>query len=235
MPPPQEATSETETEDFGNAAGQGAPEPTPEVINPPGNECQPGHYVGRMGGMYRTAAWGNGTVPVAFGTSDVAGRPGLEFWLERVDSDCTAEEFCPDFAIKGGKLRGWGNPTADPNGEEPAVIEGWGARFEMDLSGELDCSAGEFRGTLTNACYDVAGTLFRMEGTLQADYNKPDNGFESGQWELDELPLPGVLIQPDPNIGGEGNWQASHQDDGSSPIEEGDGLCDKMTGFETAL
>jgi hypothetical protein len=218
--------------DFGNAsAGMAAPAPT-TVLNVGGNDCAPGHYLGELTGEYYSQVWANGTAPIPFATGEINGQPGMEFWLERTERECTDVEFCADFEVKGGKLRGWAIPNADATNP---MGGGFGARFEMELSGELDCRTGEFRGELRNACYDVLGTLYRMEGTLGASYDTATDAFVMGDWALDEMPLPNLPVAPDPNIGGAGGWNATLSDDGSSPIAEGDGLCDKASGFDTQL
>ncbi|MDH5675906.1 MAG: hypothetical protein OEZ06_27530 [Myxococcales bacterium] len=219
--------------DFGNAAaGTAAPAPMVE-LNPGGNDCAPGHYLGQLDGEYFTQAWGNGTVAVPFATGEISGQPGMEFWLERTERECTEAKFCAGFEIKGGKLRGWALPNADATMD--TTMGGVGARFEMELAGELDCRTGEFRGQLLNACYDVFGTLYRMEGTVGARYDTASDAFIMGDWEPTEMPLPNALVPPDAKIGGTGAWNAMLNDDGSSPITEGDGLCDKASGFDTSL
>ncbi|MDD9935956.1 MAG: hypothetical protein OXT09_20260 [Myxococcales bacterium] len=226
-PPPTDDTG------FGNAEA-GAPAPPTTTINPGGNDCAPGHYLGLLEGDYFSQAWGNGTASIPFATTEVMEQPGLEFWLERTERECTDAEFCADFEIRGGKLRGWAmvSDQTDPAAPSAAGVQ---ARFEMELAGELDCRTGELRGMLLNGCYDILGTLYRMEGDIEASYDKAADAFVMGSWDLVEMPLPNLPVAPDPNIGGTGSWNAMLADDGSSPIAEGDGLCDKVSGFDTQL
>jgi hypothetical protein len=226
------AAAEASGSDFGNASATPTGSGPATVLNPGGGDCAPGHYVGMLQGEYFSQVWGNGSVPIPFATGDMNGQPGMEFWLEQVERECTDAEFCADFEIRGGKLRGWAIPNAD---DENPMGGGFGVRFEMGLSGALDCRTGEFRGQLVDACYDVLGTLYRMEGTLDASYDKAADAFVMGSWVLTEMPLPGSLVPPDASIGGAGDWDAALVDDGTSPIAEGDGLCDKASGFDTML
>ncbi|MDH5676366.1 MAG: hypothetical protein OEZ06_29880 [Myxococcales bacterium] len=157
------------------------------------------------------------------------GRPGLEFWLEKTSAPCgESEEFCADFTVKGGKIRGFANPFSDPNakadaGTNPLALA---VRFEIDFGGELDCSTGEFKGLLQNGCYDVATVLYRFEGTAPAKYDGVSSSFAQGEWTAKEIPMMGVIFPPDSKIGGMGTWGATLADDGSSPVAAGAGLCD---------
>jgi hypothetical protein len=194
-----------------------------------GGSCQPGHYVGAFNGMYNSAAWGNGSVPLTIAAVASMGRPGLEFWLEQSGTtDCGTAEFCGDFTVKGGKIRGFANPFSDgkassgSGGSDPLALA---IRFEIDFGGELDCSKGQFRGLLQNGCYDVATILFRFEGTAPATYDPKTTSFVDGQWAVKEQPMPDVLFPPDANIGGMGSWNASLTNDGATPAADGGGFC----------
>jgi hypothetical protein len=191
--------------------------------------CQPGHYVGVFNGTYNSAAWGNGSVPLSIAATPSMGRPGLEFWLERIPNDCHDAEFCADFTVKGGKIRGFANPFSDPNapaGDSDENLLVLAVRFEIDFGGELDCSRGQFRGLLQNGCYDVATILFRFEGTAPGNYDSASSSFSDGQWIVKELPSANTLFPPDANIGGMGNWQASLANDNVAPAAQSGGLCD---------
>jgi hypothetical protein len=206
-----------------------------------GSICTPGHYVGTFSGTYKSSAWLNGTVPLDFATADFESKPGFEFWLEAVEQPCPpGTEFCPGATVKGGKLRGFANPFADASAGAMMPVAGAGAtdpfalsvRFEMDLTGELDCATGKFRGRLQNGCYDVLSVLYRFAGTLKSDYDHITTTFKNGTWEITELPMDS-LIPPDPSIGGTGVWNAKLADSGAAPTVDGMGLCDGMTGLDT--
>ncbi|HET8934274.1 MAG TPA: hypothetical protein VFN67_12580 [Polyangiales bacterium] len=195
-----------------------------------GGGCQPGHYVGSFDGMYNSAAWGNGSAPLSIAAVPSMGRPGLEFWLERSTTvECPpGAEFCGDFTVKGGKIRGFANPFSDgteSSADDPKDIFALAIRFEIDFGGELDCTRGQFRGLLQNGCYDVATILFRFEGTAPANYDPATTSFIDGQWVVKEMPMQGVLFPPDANIGGMGAWKASLANDNSTPVSQGVGFC----------
>lgn len=189
------------------------------------NGCVPGHYVGSFEGIYNSAAWGNGALPLSIEAVESMGRPGLEFWLEQTANDCAGAEFCADFTVKGGKIRGFANPFSDPNA--PADDDGFAiaVRFEIDFGGELDCSTGQFRGLLQNGCYDVATILFRFEGTAPAMYDHRSSSFQNGEWTVKELAMPDALLPPDPSIGGMGSWNATLANDDTAAVDASSGLC----------
>jgi hypothetical protein len=193
------------------------------------NGCVPGHYVGSFDGKYNSAAWGNGSVPLQIEAVASMGKPGLEFWLEQSSQDCAGAEFCPDFTVKGGKIRGFANPFSDGRSSGDGSSSGMGfaiaVRFEIDFGGDLDCSTGQFRGLLQNGCYDVATILFRFEGTAPATYDRMSSSFTNGQWTVKELALPDSLLPPDPNIGGAGAWKATLAQDNATPVDSQTGLC----------
>jgi len=197
----------------------------PGVVNAGANGCSPGHYVGSFTGTYNSAAWGNGSLPLQIAAVSSLGQPGLEFWLEKTTSDCAGAEFCADFTVKGGKIRGFANPFSDGNASSSSDGFAIAVRFEIDFGGDLDCSSGQFRGLLQNGCYDVATLLFRFEGTAPATYDRQTSSFTNGQWSVKELAMPGVLFPPDSNIGGMGSWQAGLMNDNSAPMNASSGLC----------
>ncbi|HEX7476386.1 MAG TPA: hypothetical protein VF331_01130, partial [Polyangiales bacterium] len=158
-----------------------------------GGSCEAGHYVGAFTGKYYAPAALNTATDVAsVDTAAVLGGPvlpGLEFTLNSSKSEI--------FAITGGKIRG----TA--NGLFP---------FDIDLTGNLDCSTGKFTGTM-NGHYTVVGINYPFLGTITADYNKITHQFINGTWTLHEpladggLPpivVPGITMAP----GGSGSWNA---------------------------
>lgn len=203
--------------------------PSSTAGNAPGG-CQPGHYVGSFDGTYNSAAWGNGSVPLSIEAVASMGRPGLEFWLEKSSTgECPpGAEFCADFTVKGGKIRGFANPFSDGSASSGGAAQDAFAlaiRFEIDFGGELDCARGQFRGLLQNGCYDVATILFRFEGTAPGNYDPATSSFTNGQWMVKEMPMANVLFPPDANIGGMGSWQASLANDNSTAVAQGGGFC----------
>jgi hypothetical protein len=204
--------------------------PGPAAANADGS-CQPGHYVGAFNGTYNSAALGNGSLPLSIAATPWLGRPGLEFWLEAIPRNCRSdEEFCADFTVKGGKIRGFANPfsagdssSSSPT-EDPSLVA---VSFEIDFGGNLDCSRGKFRGLLQNGCYDVATILFRFAGTAPADYDAASASFTDGQWTVKELASANAWFPPDANIGGMGSWQASLVNDDVGLAAESAGLCDR--------
>jgi hypothetical protein len=192
------------------------------------NGCAPGHYVGSFNGVYNSAAWGNGSFPLSVEAVPSMGRPGLEFWLEKTSAACTDSEFCAEFTVKGGKIRGFANPFSDPTMPDAGAANPFAiaVRFEIDFAGDLDCRTGEFKGLLQNGCYDVATILYSFDGTAPAKYDRATSSFTQGAWTAKELPMMGVIFPPDSKIGGTGAWNAKLLDDSSSPVAMGAGLCD---------
>ena len=234
---PEDGGPSTRGAGAAGAAAPGASNSTNVLITPAsgavttggGGSCQPGHYVGSFDGTYNSAAWGNGSAPLSIAAVPSMGRPGLEFWLERSTvGECPpGAEFCADFTVKGGKIRGFADPFSDgdESGDDGEDIFALAIRFEIDFGGELDCTRGQFRGLLQNGCYDVATILFRFEGTAPANYDPATSSFTNGQWSVKEMPMAGVLFPPDSNIGGMGAWEASLANDNSTPVAQGGGFC----------
>jgi hypothetical protein len=182
--------------------------------------------VGSFTGMYNSAAWGNGSLPLTIAAVDSLGGPGLEFWLEKSTNACKAGvEFCPEFTVSGGRIHGNADPFSDGTPSANASGFAVAVRFEIDFGGDLDCSRGEFRGLLKNGCYDVATILFRFEGTAPATYDQQTSSFTNGQWTVKEMPMDGVLFPPDANIGGMGVWEAKLMNDNSVAANASAGLC----------
>jgi hypothetical protein len=209
-----------------------APSATDIRSNAGANGCVPGHYEGSFNGTYNSAAWGNGEVPLSIEAVASLRRPGLEFWLEATTNACGSAEFCADFTVKGGRIRGFANPfsgavlpTGGAGGAGGADGFAIAIPFEIDFGGELDCSRGQFRGLLQNGCYQVAGSLFRFEGTAPATYDYATSSFTQGQWAVKELAMQDGLLPPASNIGGSGSWNAALVNDNASPIDVSMGLC----------
>ena len=191
--------------------------------------CQAGHYIGTFNGTYNSAAVGNGAVPLTIAATPSMGRPGLEFWLERIPRNCRSDqEFCADYTVRGGKIRGYANPfstggtSAAGSSADPLALA---VRFEIDFGGDLDCSRGQFQGLLRNGCYDVATVLFRFTGTAPATYEPASSSFTNGGWRVMEQAPAGGWPEPDQVLGGEGSWQASLANDSAGPAAESVGLC----------
>jgi hypothetical protein len=224
------------------AGGAGAPNGpnsspnSPTILLEPGAmpvngdaNCQAGHYVGEFSGTYNSAAWGNGAVALMIAATPSLDRPGLEFWLERIPRNCSSDaEFCADFIVRGGKIRGFANPfsdNADSSGASttsPVVIA---VPFEIDFGGDLDCSNGLFRGSLDMGCYSVATVLFRFAGSAPGYYDAATASFTNGTWTVSEQPSADAWFPPDADIGGTGSWQASLANDTKGPAAQSPGLC----------
>jgi hypothetical protein len=210
------------------------------VIPPPsdapaGATCRAGHYIGKFVGAYRSAAWLDGSETIMFATADANGRPGFEFWLEQVEQPCMpGQEFCAGAIVKGGKLRGNVTPFEDASDPSTAGGLGFSVRFEIDLTGELDCNSGEFRGRLENGCYDILSALYRFDGTITGDYGLGTSAFTAGLWEVAEKLMPGAA-PPTNMLGGNGDWSADFADDSAAPTGPGEGLCSGETGLDTEL
>jgi hypothetical protein len=188
----------------GGTAGTG-----PIVIG--GGECKAGHYIGEFMGTYRSAAWGNGedvnALMVASIDDPIAMTVGLEFWLEESGVECQpGEEFCGGYTINGGKMRGNANAF------------GLAVPFDIDLTGDLDCNTGEFRGQLSNGSYLVFGyAKYTFAGTIIADYDSANSSFVNGEWDVMEDAMPNQPWPPGANIGGEGTWSAHWADNSPAP------------------
>jgi hypothetical protein len=201
---------------------------TPTSVRSADVNCAPGHYVGAFNGMYFSAVWMSGAMPLSIAATPSFDRPGLEFWLERVSNDCAFDaEFCADYTVKGGKIRGFANPFSSTAADAGVAMEDpslFSVRFEIDFAGDLDCTRGKFLGLLKNGCYDLAGVLFYFEGDAPANYDAASSSFTNGQWNVKELPSNNALFPSTPNLGGMGNWQASLADDGVDPVAQS-GFC----------
>jgi hypothetical protein len=171
-----------------------------------GSGCQAGHYVGGFEGTYRSPADPGASVfqfdlvIMSFENIFDMFDYGLELWLEEADGggdDCSlGTEFCADYVVSGGKIRGTANAYLLVN-----------APFEIDLTGELDCSQGQFRGLLQNGWYEVFGERYPFSGTIEATYDQGTFSFTNGSWAVEEEdPAPNP---PPAGWGGEGTWQAS--------------------------
>ena len=196
--------------------------------------CRTGHYLGEFFGEYFSGAWLEGSEPLPFATADVNGKPGFEFWLEAVEQPCApGQEFCTGAIVKGGKLRGNATPFEDASDPSTQGGLGFSVRFEIDLTGELDCMAGKFRGRLENGCYDILSVLYRFEGMIDGNYSLSTSTFSEGVWQVSEQSMPGAApVNP---LGGNGQWTAMHSDDSPAPSADDSGLCAGQSGFDTEL
>lgn len=170
-----------------------------------GADCKVGHYVGNFDGRYRSQVWGNGDPMFELhvqGLADpVMGVEPLEFDLVQSEAEsCGAsEEFCGGYKVEGGKMMGGADPF------DSGLLS---VHFEIDLTGDLDCRTGEFRGRLENGFYDVAGAKFYFEGDIVGQYDNGTFSFGPGTWDVVEDPGT-AIIPPDQSIGGSGTWEAS--------------------------
>lgn len=197
--------------------------PRPDVPDTPA--CQAGRYVGTFNGDYRSQLITGIPIKVA-ATGTLDGQPGLEFELVAREEPCGPnEEFCADFAIEGGKIRG----NADWGLGALAAVP-----FEIDLEGELDCDTGVLRGRLENGRYNFNALIANFEvefsGTADGTYTPFVYSFDDGVWAVTEVPpMPppdptpddpsddwlyalfalGTPTPPPEGWGGEGVWEAS--------------------------
>lgn len=182
--------------EFGNSDATQPPPPASNLAISAGGDCKAGHYVGTLGGMYRT--------PVLFELSqdfetedvaDLAGgpdTPGFEFWLVASEgvAECSEDqEFCFDFKVEGGLAKGMAAGTVP---------------FEMQLVGELDCGAGAFVGELQNGKYIFLGLEYFYEGTIEASFDSANDQFFDGTWAVSEP----ISVMAGGNAGGDGEWYA---------------------------
>jgi hypothetical protein len=202
-------------------------------VSQPNDGCRAGHYIGSFAGDYHSGAWFGGEETIMFSTMDVEDRPGFEFWLEKVDTPCTpGQEFCADAVVKGGKLRGFATPFADQSDPSTEGGLGFSVRFEIDLTGELDCRRLMLRGKLENGCYDILSVLYRFDGTMEGAYSLAMSAFTAGDWQVQEMEMDAANPPTSP-LGGNGMWTAQHKDDSSAPTSGSVGLCAGQSGFDT--
>jgi hypothetical protein len=218
------------------AAGSAGEQSPVIMVNPmqqAAGSCKAGHYIGKFFGDYRSAAWFEGAELIMFATADVNSLPGFEFWLESVDQPCLpGQEFCTGAIVKGGKLRGNATPFEDASNPDTMGGLGFSVRFEIDLTGELDCNTGRFRGRLENGCYDILSVLHRFDGDIQGEYSLSANTFTTGMWNVQEMLMPDAP-PPATELGGSGQWSADFADDSAAPTGPGMGLCSGQSGFDT--
>jgi hypothetical protein len=213
------------------SAGSSSPLVTVSQVQP--DDCRAGHYIGSFLGDYHSGAWFGGEETIMFSTSDVGDKPGFEFWLEKVDTPCRpGAEFCADAVVKGGKLRGNATPFTDPNDPNSEGGIGFSVRFEIELTGELDCRHAMLRGKLENGCYDILSVLYRFDGTIEGDYSLATSAFTKGDWDVAEMMMPNTN-PPTMPLGGSGMWTAEHKDDSAAPTSGDVGLCAGQSGLDT--
>ena len=193
------AAGSTSNQDFGNSNATQPPPPAMDLMVT-GDGCEAGHYVGSFKGMYLSPAAFE-VFPVEIEAVDLIDPfgvepplPGFEFWLEASEEvvDCEpvpGEEFtfCPDFEVEGGVVRGQANALFP---------------FEVELVGDLDCSAGVFRGILENGWYDALGVRYNFEGWMDSSYDAANAQFFDGTWAVTE-PMSATGM-----AGGDGTWYA---------------------------
>lgn len=211
----------------------GSSAPIVKVSQMQAGDCRAGHYIGSFIGDYHSGAWFGGEETIMFSTMDVEDRPGFEFWLEKSEVACApGQEFCADAIVKGGKLRGFATPFSDPNDPNTEGGLGFSVRFEIDLTGELDCRRAMLRGRLENGCYDILSVLYRFDGTIEGDYSLAESAFTTGDWQVQEMQMQSADPAASP-LGGSGMWTAEHFDDSAAPSGGSVGLCAGESGFDT--
>jgi hypothetical protein len=163
--------------------------------------CRAGYYTGGFTGKYKPGAFGFG-----IGTSllevDIMGamsngRPALDMTLEE-NVMGNGGEFTT-FTVGNGCMTG------------VAMAVGTNNPFVARLTGDLDCSTGQFIGTLEGkyTLLDLMGLEFKFKGPLTAQFDVDSSSLEDGEWTVDEPPA----LTGDPAGGGVGTWNASFESD----------------------
>ncbi len=185
-------------------------------------DCKAGHYVGEFRGDYFPGAFFY--IPITVAAVETNGLPGLEFWLEQKDGGCeSSDEFCYNYEIRDGFIRGFADPTASDASSDQASLIPISVPFEIELQGKLDCTARHGEFVLANGWYDWATLLYTFEGTATGTYDATDASFFDGLWEVGETgvkhpdpnaPPPPQPLPPPPGTiaGGSGTWNAQWVD-----------------------
>jgi hypothetical protein len=164
-----------------------------------GGACMPGHYEGKLDGVYQSPVAFTAPVPIV--SIDVTGKPGLQFDLGAGGNG----EF---LTVKGGHLEGTALATFP---------------FRADIQdGQLDCASGMFKAKLVNGSYDVffgafipgQSMTYMFTGYMVARYDGATRSFVDGRWSVAEgttMPpaiSPGQTPPPFPPAaaGGTGTW-----------------------------
>jgi len=175
--------------------------------------CRAGYYSGGFTGKYKPGAFGFG-----IGTSllevDIAGamsngRPALDLTLEE------------NFMGNGGEFTTFTVGNGCMTGVAMAV--GTNNPFVARLTGDLNCSTGEFIGTLEGkyTLLDLQGLEFTFKGPLIAQFDVDTSSLKDGEWTVSEPPA----LTGDPAGGGEGTWNATWDSD-MAPARDVDPCAD---------
>jgi hypothetical protein len=145
-----------------------------------GGECYAGRYFGAFSGIYR-----QNEAYVGFGIPIVG----------HVDIRLTESANGEIFMVDGGKFKG-------------AALEF--VPFSAKISGQLNCSTGEFTAEIYDGRYYLTGISaapgipanYFFEGKMFAQYDSTEKKLINGGWNVDE---------PDrPKNGGKGEWAANY-------------------------
>ncbi len=161
--------------------------------------CKAGYYTGHFSGKYRPGAFGFGFFASSFEVDIMGGKsffddslPPLAFTLTE-DYGGTGE--FQTFKVGGGCMQGIANAVV--------VTQ---SPFVARLEGNLNCSTGEFEGTLTGyyTLIGIPGADFSFKGPLTAQFNTASQSLDDGNWMVSEPPA----ADGNPAGGGEGTWDA---------------------------
>jgi hypothetical protein len=165
-----------------------------------GEACKPGHYDGKLDGLYNAPSASNTPVPIV--SVDATGAAGLQLDLVQGGNG----EF---LTVTGGHF----------NGVALAIFP-----FKADFAdGMLDCTTGLFRARLVNGSYEVffegfygGKVTYQFEGDIVARYDPQTDSLVDGRWSVSEGAVMPPAISPDEppptfptaQAGGTGTWSA---------------------------
>ncbi|MET0284880.1 MAG: hypothetical protein ABW352_10430 [Polyangiales bacterium] len=181
------------------------------------NKCKPGYYTGGFRGKYRPGAFGFGLFASGFEVDIEGGKSFFDDSLPPLAFELTEEyagsgEF-QTFKVGGGCMQGIANAVVITQ-----------SPFVARLEGDLNCSTGEFKGTLTGyyTLIGIPGADFSFQGPLTAQFNFDNSTLDDGEWSVAEPPA------ADGNAagGGEGTWDAKWTQE-DAPIFENN-PCDDI-------
>jgi hypothetical protein len=169
-------------------------------------QCKAGYYSGAFSGKYKPGAFGLGLgeslleVDIAGELSN--GRPALAFTLME-SASLEGGEFAT-FTVGNGCMTGVAKAVGTTN------------PFVARINGNLDCSTGQFVGTLDGkyTLLDLSGLEFKFKGPITGKFNVDTSTLDEGVWSVDEPPA----LNGDRAGGGNGTWDATWASDTSPEL-----------------